>query len=213
MLQDVINEVAAMPDQPYLPPELLPTKPAVTPEPPPGPGSGFYIGEEYGTAKKNLPPWKIVSICLAVVVVVVAIIALVQKPKPTATGSITDIAGLELPGQDSVLAVISFSFKNNGDKSFWIHSMKAELATQDNKTYSDDAAPASDFDRYLQAAPTLKAHTLKAFKIDDEVAPGAEASGSMIVSFPVKQDDFDHRKSMTVTIWPDRQPLPLVLTK
>jgi hypothetical protein len=197
-----------MPDKPYLPPELLPQKPAIEPELP----SDFHIGEEFGTAKKNLPPWKIVSICLAIVIVVVGVLAYLQRPKPQATGAIQDITAVELPGQNSVLVAITLSFKNNGEKGFWIHSMRADLATQ-NQTYSDEAAPVSDFDRYLQAAPALKEHALKGFKIGDKIDPGTQDSGTILVSFPVNQDAFNSRKNVTVTIWPDDQPLPLVLTK
>jgi hypothetical protein len=195
-------------DKPYLPPELLPQKPATQPQPP----SDFHFEEEFGTAKKNFPPWKIVAICLGVVVVVVAIVTLMQRPKPSATGSIDDVTAVDIPGQNSVLVAITLSFKNNGEKGFWIHSMKADLSAQ-NQDFHDEAAAASDFDRYSQAFPTLKEHAQKPFKIGDEIAPGTKGSGTFVVSFPVKLDDFNNRKSLTVTIWPDDQPLPLVLKK
>jgi hypothetical protein len=35
----------------------------------------------------------------------------------------------------------------------------------------------------------------------------------VVVSFPVTQDGFDKRKSLSVVIQPYDQPLPLVLTK
>jgi hypothetical protein len=197
-----------MPDKPYLPPELLPQKPEPGPELP----SDFHIGEEFGTAKKNLPPWKIVGICGAVVVIIIAAATYLQRPKPTATGSISNITAVQLPGQNSVLVAITISIRNNGSKGFWIHSMKADLAAQ-NQTYSDEAAPASDFDRYFQGFPALKEHALPAFKIGDKINPEAEGSGTLLVSFPVTLDTFIQRKTLSVTIWPDDQPLPLVITK
>jgi hypothetical protein len=198
-----------MPDKPYLPPELLPQKPA----PPQNSPDDFHIGEEFGTAKKNLPPWKIVTICVAVVLAILGITTYLQRPKSTANGAITDITAVEVTGQDSVLVAITSSFKNNGARGFWIHSMKAEMAGQDGHTYSDEAAPASDFDRYAQAFPPLKEHAKNIFKIGDKIAPGAEGNGTILVSFPVKLDAFNGRKSLTITIWPDDQPLPLVITK
>ena len=46
------------------------------------PASDFDIGEEFGTAKKNLPPIKILGICAAVVIVVVVVASFLQRPKP-----------------------------------------------------------------------------------------------------------------------------------
>src|ERR1035437_4767838 len=54
-----------MSDQPVPPP----------PSPPPEPITEFQIGEEFGTAKRNLPPAGIVLICIAAVAVIVGIFA------------------------------------------------------------------------------------------------------------------------------------------
>jgi hypothetical protein len=90
--------------------------------------------------------------------------------------------------------------------------MKAEIAASD-KTYSDDAAAAVDFDRYYQALPALKEHAQAPLMLEQKIDAGAQAKGTMIVSFPVTLEAFNNRKSLTVTIWPDRQPLPLIFTK
>lgn len=196
-------------DKPNLPPELMPQISAPVPEPS---QNDFNIGEEYGTAKKNLPPAKIIGICLAVVVVVGALYAFLQRPKASAAGSVDAINAIEIPGQNSVMVAVNVSFRNNGDKPFWIHSMKAEMATP-SQTYSDDAAPASDFDRYFQGFPALKQGTITPLKLEDKIGPGADDKGTIIVSFPVTMDAFNSRKSLTVTIWPYDQGVPLVMTK
>jgi hypothetical protein len=90
--------------------------------------------------------------------------------------------------------------------------MKADLETTD-KTYSDDAASASDFDRYFQAFPALKEHALTPLKIEDKIPPGGSTQGTIVVSFPVSQDIFSKRKSLKVSIWPYDQAVPLVLTR
>jgi hypothetical protein len=57
--------------------------PSLTNNPPQGtpqPTSKFEIGEEFGTAKKNLPPARIVLIGVAVVIVAWAILAFMQRP-------------------------------------------------------------------------------------------------------------------------------------
>ena len=110
------------------------------------------------------------------------------------------------------MVAINVSLKNTSEKPLWIQSMKAEIATPD-KTYSDDAAAAVDFERYYQALPALKEHAQAPLKLEEKVDVGAQAQGTMIVSFPVTLDVFNNRKSLTVTIWPDRQPLPLIFTK
>ena len=70
-----------------------------------------------------------------------------------------------------------------------------------------------DFDRYFQAFPTLKEHALNAIPPETKIPPGGQAQGTIVVSFPVTQDGFDKRKSLSVVIQPYDQPLPLVLTK
>lgn len=207
-------------EKPYLPPSLLPPKPASpvsdqSAAPPSAQAeaiSDFHIGEEFGTAKKNLPPIKILGICAAVVIVVVAVASFLQRPKPSASGAIDEVTAVEIPNQNSVMVAINVSLKNTSQKPLWIQSMKAEISSA-GKTYSDDAAAAVDFDRYYQALPALKEHAQAPFKLEERIDVGAQAKGTMIVSFPLTLDTFNNRKSLTVTIWPDRQPLPLIFTK
>lgn len=207
-------------DKPYLPPSLLPSKPvspasdqsAAPPAAQTEAGLDFRIGEEFGTAKKNLPPVKILGICAAVVIVVVAVASFLQRPKPSASGTIDDVTAVAIPNQNSVMVAINVSLTNTSQKPLWIQSMKAEISS-DGKTYSDDAAAAVDFDRYYQALPELKEHAQAPLKLEEKVDVGQQATGTMIVSFPVTLEAFNSRKSLTVTIWPDRQPLPLIFTK
>src|SRR5450759_1366285 len=76
---------APMPDQTPVPPPKPPAPPAV----PAGPT--INIGEEYGTAKKNLPPAKIVLIAIGAVVVVVIIASFLKRPTPQAGGSLDNV--------------------------------------------------------------------------------------------------------------------------
>jgi hypothetical protein len=207
-------------EKPPSSPSVLPPNPASTaadqasgmPSVQAEPASDFRIGEEFGTAKKNLPPVKILGICAAVVIGVVVVASLLQRPKPSASGAIDEVTAVEIPNQNSVMVAINVSLKNTSEKPLWIQSMKAEIATAD-KTYSDDAAAAVDFERYYQALPALKEHAEAPLTLEEKVEAGAQAKGTMIVSFPVTLDAFNSRKSLTVTIWPDRQPLPLIFTK
>lgn len=180
--------------------------------PAPGPHPLPHMGEEFGTAKKNLPPLKIVGIGVAVIAVVALIIAFVQRPQSSASGSIDKINAVEIPNQNSVLVAISVSFRNNGEKPFWIKSTKAELDTA-NGNFTDDGASAVDFDRYYQAFPALKENSYPALQRESKIDPGGSVQGTMIVSFPVDQNGFNGRKALKVIVQPYDQPAPMVLTK
>jgi hypothetical protein len=176
------------------------------------PGTPFHIGEEFGTAKKNLPPVKIVAIGVAAIAVVALIASLAQRPHSATTGSIDDVVSVEIPDQNSIMVAINVSFQNNGAKPYWIHTIKADLDTTSG-SFSDDAASPSDFDRYFQAFPTLKQHAVAPLEREAKINPGGRTSGTIIVAFPVTPDAFANRKSLKVTIQPYDQPVPLVLTK
>jgi hypothetical protein len=179
---------------------------------PPESRTPFHIGEEFGTAKKNLPPVKIVAIGVAVIAVVALIASLAQRPHSATTGSIDEVVSVEIPDQNSIMVAINVSFQNNGTKPYWIHTIKADLDTTSG-SFSDDAASPADFGRYFQAFPTLKQHALAPLEREAKINPGGQTTGTIIVAFPVTPDAFANRKSLKVTIQPYDQPVPLVLTK
>ena len=208
-----------MPENTPVPPPVppvssQPTVPEAATEPPIelGAGPGINIGEEFGTAKKNLPPAKIVAIALGAAAVVLGVLAFFQRATPQGGGSIDNIAAIEIPDQNAVLVAINVTVRNSGQKALWIHDIKAKLKT-DSGELTDEAASAVDFDRYFQAFPTLKEHAIAALPPETKIPPGGQAQGTIVVSFPVKQDAFDKRKSLSIVIQPYDQPLPLVLTK
>jgi len=192
-----------MSDQPVPPPQQ--------PPPPTEPITEFHIGDEFGTAKRNLPPAGIVLICIAAVAVIVGIFAFKERPKPQGAGSIDFVAAAEVPGQNMILTAITLTLRNTADKPLWIHTLKAQLTTADDKTFDDDAASAVDLDRYFQAFPALKESSAPPLSPETKLLAGAEQRGTIIVSFKVTREAFDQRKSLTVTIQPYDQVLPVVL--
>jgi len=194
--------------------------PEDTPSPPPAPSPAtptqpaipFNIGEEFGTAKRNLPPVKILLIGAAIIAVIAGIIAFVQRPQSAATGSIDDVVSVEVPNQNLTMVAINVSLQNNGKKPYLIRTIKADLDSGSG-TFSNDAASPVDFDRYFQAFPTLKQHALNPLEREAQIEPGGQAQGTIIVGFPVTPDAFINRKSLKVEIQPYYQPVPLVLTK
>lgn len=185
----------------------------VAPVPPPAePGTQFNIGEEFGTAKRNLPPANIVAIGVALVLVVGAIGFYLGRAKPQGAGSIDNIASAEVPNQNMTLVAITVTLRNTGEKPLWIHSVQGRLST-DAGEFTDVPVSAVDFDRYFQAFPVLKDHSGPALIAETKLAPGEETHGTVIVSFPVTQDGFDKRKSVSVAVQPYDQPVPIVLTR
>ena len=185
-----------------------------TPPPVPPPGStDFHIGEEFGTAKRNLPPAGIVVVCIAVVAVIVGVFAFVQRAKPQGAGSIDFVTAVEVPGQNTVLAAVTLTLLNTGEKPLWIQTIKAHLTTADGATFEDKAASGVELDRYAQSFPALKQHAQAPLLPETKVQPGAEHRGTIVAGFPVTQQAFDQRKSLEIAIQPYDQPLPVVLKK
>ena len=180
--------------------------PALQPHPLP------HLGEVFGTARRNLPPAEIVAIVLGAALVVLGVFAFVQRAKPQGGGSIDNVAAVEVPDQNMMMVAVTVTLRNSGEKPFWIHTINGKLKT-DSDEFSDEGASGVDFNRYFQAFPALKVGALPPLLPETKIAPGAEGRGTVIVTFPVKQDDFDKRKSLSVVIQPYDQALPIVLTK
>jgi len=170
---------------------------------PPGPAY-----DEFGTAKRNLPPAMPVAIAILLVAVVVGIIAYVNRAKPVAQGSIDGVWFSQPANMPNPMILIEVTLHNVGQKTLYLEDIKADVVT-DQGDQSDEAAAASDYDRYLMAYPELKGHSAP-LKVEMKIPPGAEQKGSVMISLPVTQQQFDARKDLTVTIQPyDQRPIVL----
>jgi hypothetical protein len=199
------------PSVPVHPP--APASDVAVPSPPVAPDSAsdFNIGEEYGTARKNLPPAGIVAICVAVVVIIAGVYSLSHRAHPLSSGTVDDVVAVPIPGQDQVMVAVNVSIQNNETNPAWIKTIQVSADVNGTKV-SDDAAPAVDDQRYFQAIPELKVHALEPLTTETKINPESKVSGTIVVSFPVKAEDFAARKSLTVTITPYNE-LPIVMTK
>src|SRR6202021_1121408 len=185
------------------------------PIPPPAvasePITEFRIGDEFGTAKRTLPPAGIVLICIAAVAVVLGIFSFWERPKPQGSGSIDFVSTAEVPNQNMILSAITLTLRNTGVKPLWIKTIKAQLTTGDGKVLDDDAASAVDLDRYFLAFPALKESSAPAISPETKLPAGSEQRGTIIVSFKVDRAAFDQRRSLSVAIQPYDQVLPVVV--
>jgi hypothetical protein len=179
---------------------------------PPQRGPTIRIGDEFGTAKRNLPPAKIVLLAMAAVLIIAGGIAFFQRATPQGAGSLDNVTAVELPGQNAVLVALTFTLHNSGKKSLWVHGIQGKLETSGG-VLTGDAVSAVDFDRYYQAFPALKADTQPALAPEDKLKPGDEIKRTVMVSFPVTLTAFYERRSVSVVVQPYDQPVPIVLSK
>lgn len=200
-----------MPDQTPVPPPKPPAPPAV-PADSANKGPTINIGEEYGTAKKNLPPVKIVLIATAALLVVVLIASFLKRAKPQASGSLDKVVAVEIPGQGSTMVALTFTIHNTSDKILYVHNIQGTIKASSGDS-SADAVSAVDFDRYFQAFPALKVGAQPALPPETKIHPGETVTRTIIVVFPVTLDVFNQRQSASVIVWPYDQQVPVTMTK
>jgi hypothetical protein len=200
------NEIPPKPEQ-DIPPTLEdeapsgPTTPEVAPEQGPG-----YV--EFGTAKRSLPAMTPVAIAIVSVAIAVAIIAYTQRSKPVAQGSIDGVWFSQPANMPSPMILVAFTLRNVTGKVLYVKEIHAAVKT-DQGDQSDEAASASDYDRYLTAYPDLAGHG-RPLQVETKIQPGAEQKGTVMVSLPITQQQFDSRKDLSVTIdLYDQRPIVL----
>jgi len=196
-----------MPDQTPTP---SPNPPA-TPAAPAGPT--IRIGEEFGTAKKSLPPAKIVLIAIGAVLVIVLIASFLKRAKPQASGSLDNVAAVDITGQGSTMVALTFTVNNTSDKILYVHNIQASIKAPSGESTSADAVSAVDFDRYFQAFPSLKVGAQPALPPETKIQPGEAVARTIIVAFPITLAVFNQRQSTSVILWPYDQTVPVTLTK
>lgn len=198
-----------MPDPVPTPPVQMPAN-QPTPAKPTGPT--INIGEEYGTAKKNLPPAKIVLICVAAVAVVILIVSFFKRAQPQGKGSLDNIAAVEVTGQGTTMVALTFTVHNTSSKILYVHNVQAKIKSASGEQTAD-AVPAVDFDRYYQAFPALKVGAQPDLIPETKIQPEQSVTGTIIVDFPVTLDVFNQRQSTSVLVWPYDQQLPITLNQ
>jgi hypothetical protein len=199
-----------MPDQTPTPP---PTPAAPNTAPPKAPaGPTINIGEEFGTAKRNLPPAKILLIAVGALLVVVIFASFLKRAKPQAGGSLDNVTAVDIPGQDSTMVALTFTLRNTSEKVLYVHNLQSSIKAPSGDLTAD-AVSAVDFDRYFQAFPTLKSGAQPALTPETKIQPNETVSRTIIVAFPITLDKFNQRTSTSAIVWAYDQTVPTVLTK
>ena len=206
----VESGLVPMPDQTPAPTPATPPQDPATPPAPAGPT--INIGEEYGTAKKNLPPAKMVLIAVGVVAVVVVIASFLNRAQPQGSGSLDNVVAVDIPGQNSTMVALTFTLHNGSDKALYVQSLKGKVVTATGENTAD-AVSAIDFDRYFQAFPALKNGAQPPLSPEVRLEVGQSINRTIMVAFPISLDAFNQRKSVSAVIWPYNYTVPVVLTK
>jgi hypothetical protein len=197
-----------MPD----PIQPTPAPPPANPVPAKSTGPTINIGEEFGTAKKNLPPAKIVLICVVAVAIIILIASFLKRAQPQAKGSLDNIAAADVPGQNSTMVALTFTLRNTSNKILYVRTLEGRIKTAAGEQTAE-AVSAVDFDRYFQAFPSLKVGAQPALSPEAKVQPGGSVTGTIIVNFPVPLEAFNQRQSTSVVVQPYDQQLPVVITQ
>ena len=195
------------------PPAATPsTSPAQTDKPATPAGPTINIAEEYGTAKKNLPPAKIVLIAVAAVLVVVLIASFLKRAKPQGSGSLDNVVAVEIPGQNSTMAALTFTLRNPSEKALYVRELQSSMKAPSGDAKAD-AVSAVDFNRYFQAFPELKNGSQPPLAPETRIEPGQSVTRTIIVAYEKPLNDFNQRQSISVVVWPYNETVPVVLTK
>lgn len=192
-------------------PPSTPVPPAAEPEKVPA-GPTINIGEEYGTAKKNLPPAKVVLIAVAGVLVIVLIASFLKRAKPQGSGSLDNVVAVEVPGQNTTLVALTFTLHNGSDKALYVRELQSGFKAPSGDT-KVDAVSAVDFDRYFQAFPDLKNGSQPALSPETRLEVGDTIHRTIIVGYPKTLNEFNQRQSVSVIIWPYNYTVPIILSK
>ena len=165
--------------------------------------------EEFDSFKHTMPAVGPVAIGMVLLAVALGAAAYFLRATPVGAGSIDQAFAVNIPGQASALATVQLSLKNLSKKPLFLKDVKITIRT-DKGEFSDDFGSVSDFERYFQAFPELRQHSVAGLMRDSRIEPGAQLSGSVVVSFPVSKESFDNRQAMTATVsYYDQRPIEI----
>ena len=192
-----------MPDNvnPTTPPPSTPpnAKVPAKAKPSDAPDAGHIpITEELDSAKWTLPPIIPLLVAAVVVGILVAVVALSNRTKPSASLAITKV--VSAAQESNTMVAIQIKLDNQVEGPLWIKRIQAEVETPDGKKYSDNAAPAVDGPRYIEAFPPLAEAKADWLKEDLKIPTKTSFNGVAIFSYPVDKATFDKRKQITIRI-------------
>ncbi len=165
--------------------------------------------EEMDDLKHTLPNFVPVLGALVVIAIIIAGAAYLLRAKPVASGAIENVFAVEQNSHTTSFVAINVNVRNVTEKTLYIKDIQGEITTPSGK-FTDNAANAVDYGRYVAAYPDLGGAVQEPLKVETKIAPGGSAAGTVLVNFPITKADFDKRTSVAVTIIPyDHAPFSI----
>ena len=185
------------------------SNPGSNPSADPGDAGHVPMTEEFDSFKHTMPSAGPVIIGMVLLAIAIGAAAYFMRATPVASGSIDQAFAVNIPGQDLALATVQLSLTNLAKKPLFLKNVKITIRTGKGE-FSDDFGSVSDFERYFQAFPDLRQHSIAGLTRETRIAPGGQISGSVVVSFPVTKESFDSRQGMTATVsYYDQRPIEI----
>jgi hypothetical protein len=175
------------------------SNPGSNPSADPGDAGHVPMTEEFDSFKHTMPSAGPVIIGMVLLAIAIGAAAYFLRATPVSSGSIDQAFAVNVPGQDLALATVQLSLTNLSKKPLFLKNVKITIRTGKGEL-SDDFGSVSDFERYFQAFPDLRQHSIAGLTRESRIAPGGQLSGSVVVSFPVTKESFDSRQGMTATV-------------
>ena len=176
----------------------------------PSPGETINISEEFGTAKRSLPPAATIGLAIVAVILIGGLFAYLQQAKPRATGVIESVNSVQVAGDQLTLAAITLNLKNNSSKPLWIKTVRIEIQAA-NSGQSADALAGVDFARFFNAFPALKTGAQPPLAPEDRLQPGESVHRTVLAGFRISPEEFAQRKSLGVVILPYDEHVEIVV--
>lgn len=112
----------------------------------------------------------------------------------------TKLVGAHDSAEDAFYVLATVHIHNRLRVPLYISDITGVLTAPDDAALSTSAIEKSDLPSLYLSFPTLKALASAPLLRDTAIAPGSDAEGMVILSFPVTPDVWASRKSATVTI-------------
>lgn len=182
---------------------------ASDPNPQPADAGHVPMTEEFGGFKRNMPAPGPLIVAMLLVGLAVGAGVYFLRYEPVASGAVGSVFAVDLPDHSTVLASVQISVKNISKKPLFLKNVRVTVRTSKGE-FHDDFAPVSDFERYFQAYPDLRQHSTQGLARDTRIAPGEQASGTVIVAFPLSKDAFEARQATSATVsFYDQKPIEI----
>jgi hypothetical protein len=143
---------------------------------------------------------------------VVLIASFLKRAQPQASGTLDNVSAVELPGNTSTMAALTFTLHNTSDKALYVRALEGKVKTASGESTAD-AVSAMDFERYFQAFPALKNGAQPPLSPEVRVQVGETVTRTIIAVFPLTLDAFNQRQSVSVVLWPYNYTVPVTMTK